>query len=147
MFDLAQIKRAHADLIRQTEKAVDRETEEAGRFAENYVHAHPTFTPRTGKLQDSTGHKVLRLSSGRILRITNKAKYAAAIDQGSKAHLIVARRASALRFMWKGQLMFRRWVWHPGTRPRKFLWRATFAAGRILEQGLESKMAAIARKF
>lgn len=49
------------------------------------------------------------------------ANYAAAVHQGSRPHRIVARHAEALRFIWRGQEVFRRSVWHPGTRSRPFL--------------------------
>lgn len=48
---------------------------------------------------------------------------------GTPPHIIRARRAKALRFEWRGQVVFRRQVRHPGTRGTKFLERALpFAA-------------------
>lgn len=49
------------------------------------------------------------------------ADYAAAVHEGSRPHRIVARRAEALHFWWHGREMFRKSVWHPGTRSRPFL--------------------------
>lgn len=49
------------------------------------------------------------------------ADYAAPVHEGSRPHLIRARRAEALHFFWHGREMFRRSVWHPGTRARPFL--------------------------
>ncbi len=49
------------------------------------------------------------------------ADHAAAVHQGSRPHYIRARPGGALRFVWHGQEMFRRSVWHPGTRARPFL--------------------------
>ncbi|QPX62138.1 hypothetical protein PBI_INDLOVU_23 [Mycobacterium phage Indlovu] len=49
------------------------------------------------------------------------ADYAAAVHEGSRPHLIRARRAEALRFFWHGREVFRKSVWHPGTRSRPFL--------------------------
>jgi hypothetical protein len=46
-----------------------------------------------------------------------------------------------------GKAVFARRVNHPGNRPYKFLWRATNDAGRILGQGLESRMQRAARDF
>lgn len=48
------------------------------------------------------------------------ADYAAAVHEGSRPHRIIAR-GDALRFMWHGQEVFRKSVWHPGTRSRPFL--------------------------
>lgn len=43
---------------------------------------------------------------------------------GTPPHVIRARRAKTLRFVWRGQVVFRRQVRHPGTRGTKFLTRA-----------------------
>lgn len=43
---------------------------------------------------------------------------------GSPPHIIKARRAKALRFELKGQVVFRTQVRHPGTRGTRFLTRA-----------------------
>jgi hypothetical protein len=44
--------------------------------------------------------------------------------QGTRPHLIRARRARFLRFEVGGQVMFRKVVHHPGTRANPFLQRA-----------------------
>ena len=49
------------------------------------------------------------------------ADYAAPVHEGSRPHRIAARNAEMLRFVWHGQEVFRRSVWHPGTRARPFL--------------------------
>ncbi|AHJ88321.1 tail assembly chaperone [Mycobacterium phage Hosp] len=49
------------------------------------------------------------------------ADYAAAVHEGSRPHRIAARSADALRFVWHGRVIFRKSVWHPGTRARPFL--------------------------
>lgn len=49
------------------------------------------------------------------------ADYAAPVHEGSRPHRIVARRAEYLHFWWHGREVFRKSVWHPGTRPRPFL--------------------------
>ena len=145
--NLDAVRRAHRRVLAQTKTALAEAATDAGQFAVDYVHAHPTFTPRTGHLQDSTSWKTVRLSSGRVVRVENRAKYAAAIDRGAKPHVIEARRGKTLAFTKNGKLMFRRRVNHPGNKPTKFLYRATSAAGRILYQGMSNKMAKIAAKF
>jgi len=49
------------------------------------------------------------------------ADYAAVVHEGSRPHRITARRAEYLHFWWRGREVFRKSVWHPGTRPRPFL--------------------------
>ena len=51
------------------------------------------------------------------------------ITKGTKAHLIVARKASALRFFWESGprgagIYFFKWVMHPGTKPNPYVDRA-----------------------
>jgi hypothetical protein len=151
ILNLEPIRRAHSKLLSKTSAAIVLELADAGKFAVDYVKAHPTFTPRSGELQAKTRWVPYR---GRSIRIQNTAPHAHAQDGGSGLHgpkrakyMIAARRSKALRFMWKGRLTFRRYVMHPGVRPTRFLYRATTAAGRILHQGLDNRMQRIAREF
>ncbi|WFF39773.1 hypothetical protein LOPSY_24 [Mycobacterium phage Lopsy] len=49
------------------------------------------------------------------------ADYAAPVHEGSRPHAIRARNAQYLHFWWHGREMFRKSVWHPGTRARPFM--------------------------
>lgn len=49
------------------------------------------------------------------------ADYAAPVHEGSRPHVIRARRAEFLHFWWHGREVFRKSVWHPGVRARPFL--------------------------
>lgn len=42
------------------------------------------------------------------------------LEEGTKPHLIVAH-GKALRFVVEGNVLFRKWVRHPGTAPRPFM--------------------------
>jgi hypothetical protein len=53
------------------------------------------------------------------------------MDQGSRPHVIRARRRKALRFVVNGKVMFRRSVLHPGTRGSGFLTRSLYDGGGI----------------
>lgn len=53
------------------------------------------------------------------------------LDQGSKPHVIRARRRKALRFVVNGKVVFRRSVMHPGTRGSGFLTRSLYDGGSI----------------
>lgn len=53
--------------------------------------------------------------------VTAHADYAAAVHEGTRPHVIRARRAKALSFIWHGERVFFRSVNHPGTRARPFL--------------------------
>lgn len=148
MFNIGQIRQIHQTFATKHSLMVQRQMDEAGKFAVDYVGAHPTFKPRTGNLQRKTDFKAVRASGGRILKVRNSAKYAAAIDSGSRPHVIAARRSKVLRFVGRdGHLVFARRVNHPGTKPYKFLYRASNAAGRILEQSLHVGMQQLAKHF
>ncbi|QNL30149.1 tail assembly chaperone [Gordonia phage Mariokart] len=56
--------------------------------------------------------------------VTAHAHYAAAVEKGTRPHVIRARNADALHFKVGGRDIFAREVHHPGTRPRPFLQNA-----------------------
>ncbi|AWN04227.2 hypothetical protein PBI_SOUR_26 [Gordonia phage Sour] len=53
--------------------------------------------------------------------VTARAHYAAAVEMGTRPHVIRARNASVLRFNVGSRTIFATEVHHPGTRPRPFL--------------------------
>jgi hypothetical protein len=145
--DIVAVHKAHARFLTRHSLMVQKEAEQAGQFGVQHVQDHPTFKPRTGELQRKTSAKVLIRRNGKILQLRNTAKHAHAIDLGAKPHVIKARRGKSLRFMVGGKVVFRRSVKHPGNRPYRFLYRATNAAGRVLQQGLREGMEREARRF
>jgi hypothetical protein len=147
MINLKYLERQHRSIDKRLKAAVALELEKAGQHGERYVRQKPDFVRRTGKLQDETTHKVVRSSSGRVfaLKMRNPVKYAAPIDKGAKPHRIAARRRKALRFFVGGQLVFRKSVWHPGNRARRFLYRATHSAGGVFHQAMLLQMERIAK--
>lgn len=145
---LESLKRAHEQLVAETQRAEQQALEFAGRFALDHVNKYPAFQPRTGALQAATKFRVVRLGSGRLLKLTNTKAYAAPIDLGARPHVILPKRARFLVFRGRdGGLVFARKVNHPGNRPYKFLYRAHSAAGRVFYRNLQSRMAEIARRF
>jgi len=77
---------------------------------------------RTGYLRASA--YIVERRRGYIMRVD--APYAAAVEFGSRPHVIMPRRARALRFYIGGREVFARYVRHPGTR-------ATYVVRRSLE--------------
>lgn len=144
---LGSIHRAHEHLLARTEEAVRRSEERAGWHALEQIQTNAPFKRRTGNLQDSAGFKLIKVG-GRILRVFDKAKYANAIEYGSRPHIIRAKNKQFLRFKGSGgQWVFRRLVHHPGNKPYKFLWKATWSAHRVLGEVLEHEMESIAKQF
>ena len=65
------------------------------------------------------------------------ARHAKFVEDDTRPHRIEARRAKALRFVWRGQLTFRRGVNHPGTTGTHFMAKAGEVGRRALEDFVE----------
>ncbi len=121
-------------------------------FAQRYVKENSGLRTRTGELINKTKAKVIRTRGGHLIKIQNSAKHAWAQDQGSglygrrRAKYMIAGNPY-LRFIWKGQTMYRRYVMHPGVRPTRFLYNTTDATARTVASWLESGMKRVAAKF
>jgi hypothetical protein len=76
---------------------------------------------RTGALRNSIHMRHLRDSRGQFVRIGSHLNYALVHHEGSKPHLIAAKRAPVLRFVNRGRLIFAHTVMHPGTKPNRYL--------------------------
>lgn len=147
MINLAKVRTAHQKFLKAHQQMVQQELDAAGKIGADHPRQHATFKHRTHKLEKSTRYKVVRTRGGHVVRLLNGRRYAPFIEFGTRPHVIQARRARALRFVAGGQVLFRKSVNHPGTRPYKFLWRATNAAYRIAGPNLASGMARIAKSF
>lgn len=148
IINLDEVRRGHDHFIAQNERLLGTASELAGRHALTYVHQHSDFKRRTGNLQDNTAYRVVRTRAGTVIRLANPTLYAEFVEYGTKAHRIAARHAKALRFTTRaGVMLFRRSVWHPGTRPYKFLYNATDSAYRVLGQELKRGMTQLAERF
>jgi hypothetical protein len=148
LVNLDEVIRGHRHFLARNERAIDQALTTAGRHGVDHVQKNPKFQRRTGKLQDkTTASRIIRTSGGKLIRLMNPLPYAAAIDTGSKAHNIKPRRRKFLRFTVRGKLVFARSVRHPGTKPYKFLWRATHSAHRVMGEDLRRQMTDIAKRF
>ena len=142
---LDYVRVQHAAFLRKLDALIAQDAESAGQFAEEHVKQYSDFVARRGarSMKRATRHKVIRAKGGRIIRIRNPRHYASYIEYGTRAHGPVTARF--LRFKIGGKFISTKWV--KGIRPRKFLYKATFAAGRKLEAALVVDMATLARKF
>jgi hypothetical protein len=149
LLNLDELKRRHAYLLAENEKMAQEGAVTAGVHAKDHVNKYNTFKRQTGDLQRSTTATVVRLSGGRLLKLSNTAKYAGPIDVGASPHKIVARRAPYLMFWWPkmGLWFVGKSVNHPGNKPYKFMYRAWHSAGRVEEDFLRRRMALLAKRF
>ncbi|UOF77397.1 hypothetical protein [Caudoviricetes sp.] len=145
--NLSRIKQAHRTVLAKTTTAIAEATAEAGEAGVAYAKRYPRFTPRTGDTQRANEWRTVKVAGGRILRIRNTKKHAAALDKGARPHDIVARRKPFLHFLGKRGWVRTKRVKHPGNRPYRFLHGATIAAGRLLGVKLAAKMARISKQF
>lgn len=145
--NLTRLHQAHRRVLAETNTGIASEMARAGQEAVDYVKRYPRFTPRTGNLQSKTDWRTVRTSNGRILRIRNTAKYAAAIDKGARPHDIVATRKPYLHFKGKRGWVRTKRVKHPGNRPYQFLSGAALAVGRLMGIRIGLRMQQIARRF
>lgn len=76
---------------------------------------------RTGALRASIHMRHLRDSRGQYLKIGSELNYALLHHEGSRPHLIVAKRATVLRFVNRGRVVYAHSVMHPGTKANRYL--------------------------
>lgn len=76
---------------------------------------------RTGALRSSIHMRHLRDSRGQYLKIGSELNYALLHHEGSRPHLIVAKRATVLRFVNRGRVVYAHSVMHPGTKANRYL--------------------------
>lgn len=76
---------------------------------------------RTGKLRSSIHMRHDRDVRGQYVKIGSPLDYALLHHEGTRRHVIVARRGQMLKFRARGRTVFTPIVNHPGTRPNKYL--------------------------
>jgi hypothetical protein len=145
--NLAEVRRIHRRFEAAHRRMENQVFREAGEAAIKHVKDSRRPRKRTGKLSTSTSYKLVRGRNRKILKIRNKAKYAAAQERGAGPHVIRARRRKSLRFNVSGGVKFARYVRHPGNPPTRFLWRATHAAFRTAGQRFAAGMSRVAAGF
>lgn len=80
---------------------------------------------RTGRLRASGRMDIKITHVGPSGSVTFPVSYAQFVHEGTRAHIIRAKKKKVLRFRGAtGQFVYRREVHHPGTRARPFLQRA-----------------------
>jgi hypothetical protein len=85
------------------------------------------LTPvRTGKLRASQNMTMRARRTFVAGTVETRVKYAHAVHNGTRRHVIRPTKKQALSFYWakKGRRVVVRWVQHPGTRARPFMLRA-----------------------
>lgn len=76
---------------------------------------------RTGALRSSIHMRHGRDVRGQYVMVGSKLPYAKMHHEGTKPHMIFPTRASMLRFVKRGQVIYAHAVAHPGTKANKYL--------------------------
>jgi hypothetical protein len=145
--NLGKLEAQHSSLLLRHVGMVRHEADQAGAFAEQHVRSHSKFKRRSGanSLKDDTKRVVTVRTKGVQLRLKWQKKHAGFIEYGTRPHVIRARRARFLAFTIRGRLVLTKKVKHPGTKPYKFGWQATYAAHRVLDGLLLEGMERVAK--
>ena len=76
---------------------------------------------KTGALKKSINYRVVRDGKGLVATVGSNNRIALMHHNGTKAHIIRPRRAQTLRFYSRGRIVYSKLVFHPGTRPNRYL--------------------------
>lgn len=148
-FDTHEFRKA----LRQLAAGIELAAQDAVTVAANaaFQEAKQTrmFNDKTGRLRQSIGLRVdaggsnakATLSAGKSL------PYAVPIHDGSRPHIIAARRAPMLRFKIGTRWVSALYVNHPGTKPRPFITEPGDNAARILEDSAHRRVADAVSRF
>lgn len=120
---MARIRLDRAELNRTITNATRTELREAGRQVVN--RAKVLAPVRTGRLRSSIRADPPRIFSLRgSLTVGSDLEYAAAVNDGSRPHIIRPRTKQVLKFQVGGRTVYAKIVHHPGTKGAHFLDRA-----------------------
>jgi hypothetical protein len=76
---------------------------------------------KSGRLYKSIGDNLRPYHSSLMVEVGSPVKYALLHHEGTRAHHIYPRRAKVLRFARYGRINYRYRVFHPGTKPNRYL--------------------------
>jgi len=92
---------------------------------------------RTGRMVGNIEIKKGTWAKGIEFQVGTDVPYALYVHEGTKPHEIKAKNAPFLVFFWPkvGKVVYFKRVWHPGTKPYKFLEKALEASMRMWQRG------------
>lgn len=106
-------------------------------------YAREEAPEKTGAFKKSIRFRTFQTGETLGFTVTSKQPLGTFIVKGTKPHIILPRRAKALRFVIGDRVIFAKMVRHPGTKPNRFHGRAY---ARWLP-GARASLAAISTKF
>lgn len=132
----------------------DRAAKERARSAMRYLGGRLVTIGRneapskTGAYRNSINYKTFERGDTIELRMYAGDPPHKWITGGTKAHLILPKRAKALRFFWANgpdgaKVYFFRWVWHPGTAANPWHYRAI----NYLRPEIDAELSSVAQTY
>ena len=112
---------------------VSAEMENALGYAASY--AQSIAPVRTGYYRDEIGYE--KVGDFEFFLYAG-APYSGVVEYGSMPHIILPRNVSVLRFEVEGEVVFAKYVMHPGTQPQFILTQAMDATESMIEAAIES---------
>jgi hypothetical protein len=140
--DYSSCSRKIKQLIEDLVSEGHRELEEMSTDISETIREDKSFGGN--RLRNNIRHKFARPLR---LRSFTGIRYAKYIEYGTRPHIIRARRARFLRFMYNGEMVFRKQVNHPGNKPYKFFSNAHTGAYNRMSPRLIKRYNEAARRF
>lgn len=133
---IARIREDFARLAKAPAKALDVTAVQVEDYIQSQIGKHA----KTGVLERSLGKK--RIPGGwEIGHDSRVAPYARFVHDGTKPHVIMARKKKSLRWAAGGKFFFAKRAKHPGTKPDKWMDRAAAMAPNLFRAALEVQIA------
>lgn len=109
--------------LKELENIIKDTGRQVSKDAQNYLTSNGNIN--TGKLHNSIKGQYSKLSNvGFKYTVSAGAKHAIFIEEGTRPHIIRARRKKVLMFYQDGKPVFTKEVFHPGTKESPFMSRA-----------------------
>jgi hypothetical protein len=138
--------RLRPDLARLHDRILDglgRGLSRTASFAAQVARSTRAFRDRTGHARGSVHHGVRGSFFHFIQAGGRDAPYVKWLEEGTDAHVILPRKAAALRFIQAGRFRFAKRVNHPGTRPTHFMQNARDQAESAAHRFFEAELNAV----
>lgn len=145
--DLSSFRRVAAKSVERLQTGVRDAVRNAAQEGAEEARTVGRFKDRTGKLRAGIVAEFVRSSENSARwDIVSTAKYSKFVESGTRPYVIVPVRATALRFVINGQVIFAKKVRHPGSAARSFMSQAYLKAERVIYREVGSA-AQIVQRF
>lgn len=152
LFDLTRIDAVSKEFLTGLDRALTIAAQDSIEFAKNHVRTQSDFTqrsPNSRSAKTATKGRVVRIPGGRVVRIISPVEHASHLEGGTAPHIIRPRKpGGVLRFQTRdGNIVFARFVRHPGTRATHFLSNAQLAAFEEFADDMTERTRQLANRF